>query len=121
MKLTYEHERVIIRLIQRGLNAPQIATGLGIDLRAVEIIATGCRKDGEVDRYRDECLWRAQLDGQRHEAAEYLFVRGVPLRAIGERLRMTPNRPYDRSKKEAYQERQLERARDELSRLDYAA
>ena len=113
-RLTVEQEIEITALTCRGLSGPQIASGLNLDLTRVRRIAVTARKDGDVDAYRDACLWRTQMDPHRLEAAEYLSVRGVPVKVIRQRLKIQDTIVFSTEKKEHYQQRQLERARKQL-------
>lgn len=107
---TYAHEMAIRYFCERGFHNYQIRQVLpDLPKGDVEAVAAGYRSDGTVTLYRDDCIACAKADPHRYEGLQYLYVRGVPLRVMGEALGMSPN--YLRTDPEAkrrYQARQVE-------------
>ena len=108
--LTIPQEMAIRYLFERGFSGPQIIEALGdVSRWQIRVATAGYRQDGTVTLYRDDCIVRARADPCHHEAAEYLYVRGVSLEAIGDVLGVSHSQlmTYPDAKRR-YQARQVE-------------
>ena len=101
-------------LTVRGLTAAQIAAELDLSLNDIFGVARHCRKEGDIDAYRDACLYRAQNDPHPYEAGEYCYVRSIPLRLIRKRLGLPEKYTFDPERKWMYQQGQIQQARARL-------
>ena len=101
----------------RGLTNAAIAKGLGLRTLDVDGTLAESSKRDAIDRYRRQCMRRALADPYPDEAAEYLYVRGVPKRMIADAGLTLHRHEFGEvavEKKVGYQARQLELARARL-------
>lgn len=111
MSLTQLQMDVAAHLIVRGVSDNRVALALGVRKSMVaESIGRPVRAGTEVDDYRAECLERALADPYPEEAAEYLYVRSVPLFTIETSGLLKRPASFDPEKRVRYQAKQVELA-----------
>lgn len=103
-------------LMVRGVPPRMIADRLGLPRAEVTALMYRLTRSGEVERYQVECIGRADTDVHPSEAATYLYVRGVTTLRIRQLCDLPLDFGFDVNAKHAYQQKQIERVLEHMSR-----
>ena len=104
-------------LTARGVPKILIAATLRLRLSDVKDAFVEGQSKNAIESYRQLCILKALADPYPEEAAEYLYVRSVPVRVIANVRLVKHNHEFGevaQKKKAGYQAKQLELARARL-------
>lgn len=108
------HQAHIAYLVVRGVPARTVAKSLELPLAEVLSVATDIETTVAVAHYQQRCIEAADITRAPREAAEYLYVRGVPNATVRKLCRLASNYWFDVEAKYHYQCKQLEIAKQKF-------